>query len=81
MLGVRLDAELEKKLERYSKKVGKPKSACVKQALKEFLDHELEAERHDRQTLKGWQQIEEGEEIPIENVFSYLKTWEDDQTI
>lgn len=38
MFSVRLDAALEKRLEKLSKKTGRSKSYYAKQALQEFLD-------------------------------------------
>ena len=75
MLGVRLDRELEREIEESSRKSGQSKSHCVKQALKEFLYQKKVAEDHDRRTLKGWQEIEDGSNVPTEQIFSYLDTW------
>lgn len=75
MLGVRLDKELEKQVEEYARKSGQSKSHCVKQALKEFLYKRKLKEEHDRRTLKGWQEIEDGSGVPAAEIFSYLDTW------
>lgn len=75
MLGARIDEKLEKKLEKYAKKSGQTKSHVVKRALEKFLaDQNIFAE-HDRLTLKGWDEIKNGEGLPADEVFSYLDTW------
>lgn len=81
MLGVRLDNELEKNLSRYAKKTRQSKSVCVKQALREFLEKKAKEEEHDQKTLLGWKQIEQGDEVPLKKVFSYLDSWGADEEI
>lgn len=75
MLGVRIDSDLESKIKKYTKKTGHSKSYVVKEALVEFLRNRTEADRHDRLTLKGWQQVGNGEGLPVDEIYSYLGTW------
>lgn len=32
-------------------------------------------QKHDRLTLKGWDEIKNGEGLPADEIFSYLDTW------
>lgn len=81
MLGARLDANLEKELAKYAKKLGQTKSTVVKEALREYLSSKKSIQEHDRLTLKGWQQIENGEGLPPEDIYAYLDTWGPDEPI
>ena len=75
MLGVRLDNDLDKQLTRYTRKMGVSKSECAKQALKEYLKGKAIEESHDKRTLKGLEQIDEGHGIPANKVFATLDSW------
>lgn len=75
MLGIRVDEDLGKEINRYLKKSRQSKSQFVKKAIREHLDRLKREEWHDRQTLKGWDEIKEGEGIPVEAIHSFLDTW------
>lgn len=79
MLGVRLDKNMEKKISHYAKKIGKNKSAFVKEAINDYLKKKENEEWHKAQTLKGWSEIEAGEGLPGEKIFEYLKSWDSDR--
>jgi len=81
MLGTRLDANLEKELTEYARKLGQTKSAVVKAALREYLCNKRSSREHDRLTLKGWHQIENGEGLSPEDVYAYLDTWGPDEPV
>lgn len=81
MLGVRLDDDLDKKLTRYIRKTGQSKSECAKQALREFLKEKAIEEAHDKRTLKGLEQIEEGDGIPLAKVFALLDLWKNEDIL
>lgn len=79
MLGVRLDTALEKKLTHFVKKTKQSKSQCAKDAIREYLiRHETDL-WHDRDTLKAIQQMDNGEGIPLSDIYAYLDTWENEE--
>lgn len=75
MLGVRIDTNLARRLEKEAKKQGYTKSRIVKAALEEFLARRSADETHDRLTLKGWQQVENGEGLPADEIYADLDAW------
>lgn len=75
MLGVRIDPVLTKKLVRFARKKGRSKSSIVKEALDEFLKRQTGEDEHDRLTLKGWEQIQDGEGLPIDEIYRTLESW------
>lgn len=75
MLGVRLDAELEEHLDDYVKTSKKKRSQVVKEALREFLSRAEEEAEHDRLTLEGWKDFQNGRVIPEAEIRRYLKSW------
>lgn len=81
MLGARIDSILSKKIENLAKKEGYSKSRIVKEALLEFLAKKEAEEEHDRLTLKGWGQIQNGEGLPAEEIYSDLFKWGPDEEI
>lgn len=81
MLGIRIDAKLEKELVRYARKTGQPKSKCVKEALREFFWNKSVEKNHDVRTLMGWRQIEMGCGVSMSEIFAYLDKWGADEEI
>lgn len=75
MLGVRIDTNLARRLEKEAKKQGQTKSRIVKTALEEFLSRRSADEEHDRLTLKGWEQVANGEGLPVDEIYATLDTW------
>lgn len=75
MIGVRLNEDLEKRLNKYVKRSSQNKSSCIKQALNEFLNRKQQETFHDHQTYIGAQQIDQGEGFSLEAIEAYLDTW------
>ena len=57
MLGVRLDAALDKELTSFLKKSKRKRSDVVKEALRQYLLQRLEEDWHDRKTIQAWESI------------------------
>ncbi|MFZ5469408.1 MAG: ribbon-helix-helix protein, CopG family [Myxococcota bacterium] len=61
MLGIRLEAELEEKLERLAKQTGQTKSACAREAIRQYLEAHLDPEEARRQSLAASRTDREGD--------------------
>ncbi len=80
MLGVRLEPELEHRLNVLAKKSNRSKSYLAKEALRRYID-QLEAQETRRQeTLERWEAFEQtGEAIEHDTMVDWLESWEGDQ--
>ena len=80
MLGVRLDAQLEKRLAALAKKTKRSKSYLAKEALERYIEQEETREYERRETLARWEHYQEtGETLSNEAVETWLDTWGSDQ--
>lgn len=76
MLGVRLDEQLESRLNVLAKKTQRSKSFLAKQALIRFIEEEERKQRENDLTLARWQEYQEtGEEIDQQSVDQWLNSW------
>ncbi len=78
MLGVRLEPELEQRLNVLAKKSKRSKSYLAKEALRRYID-QLEAQEKRRQeTLERWEAYEQtGEAIEHDTAVEWLESWGD----
>jgi len=76
MLGVRLEPELEQRLNVLAKKSNRSKSYLAKEALRRYID-QLEAQEKRRQeTLARWEAYEQtGETIGHDTMVEWLESW------
>ena len=76
MLGVRLEPELEQRLNVLAKKSNRSKSYLAKEALRRYID-QLEAQEKRRQeTLARWEVYEQtGETIEHDTMVEWLESW------
>ena len=80
MLGVRLDAQLEKRLAALAKKTKRSKSYLAKEALGRYIEQEESREYERRETLIRWEHYQEtGETLSNEAMETWLDTWGSDK--
>jgi len=80
MLGVRLDDELEARLNALAKKTHRSKSYLAKEALKRYIKQEETKEFEKQETLARWEKYQEtGEVVNNEDMMEWLDSWGTDQ--
>jgi len=80
MLGVRLEPELEQRLNILAKKTRRSKSYLAKEALRRYLDQLETQDRRRQETLARWEVYEQtGEIIEHETMVDWLESWGDDR--
>lgn len=80
MLGVRLDKELEDRLNALAEESQRSKSYLAKEALTRYIEEEEHKLRENKLTLARWQEYQEtGETIANETVTEWLKSWGSEQ--
>jgi len=80
MLGVRLDEQLENRLNALAKKSQRSKSFLAKEALVRYIEAEELKQREDELTVARWEEYQEtGETISHKSMVEWLETWGTDQ--
>ena len=80
MLGVRLDEQLENRLNELATKTRRSKSFIAKEALLRYLDEEERKQIENELTLARWQEYQEtGEVVAHSDVIDWLDSWGSDQ--
>ena len=80
MLGVRLDEQLEKRLDALSEKTNRSKSYLAKEALIRYIEAEETKDYEKQKTLARWEEYQEtGEVVSNESVLEWLDTWGSDK--
>ena len=80
MLGVRLDEQLESRLNALAKKSQRSKSFLAKEALVRYIEAEELKQRENELTIARWEEYREtGETISHESMVEWLETWGTDQ--
>ena len=80
MLGVRLDEQLENRLNELATKTRRSKSFIAKEALLRYLDEEERKQLENELTLARWQEYQEtGEVVAHSDVTDWLDSWGSDQ--
>ena len=80
MLGVRLDEQLENRLNALAKKSQRSKSFIAKEALVRYIEAEELKQRENELTVARWEEYQEtGETISHESMVEWLETWGTDQ--
>lgn len=80
MLGVRLDEQLERRLNALAEKTRRSKSFIAKEALSRYLEEEERKQREDELTMARWQEFQEtGEAVSHEEMTDWLDSWGTDQ--
>ena len=82
MLGVRLDKQLEARLNKLSEKTHRSKSYLAKEALTRYIEQEETKEYEKQETLARWEKYQEtGEIISNDDMISWLDSWGTDQSL
>jgi predicted transcriptional regulator len=80
MLGVRLDEQLEQRLNALAEKADRSKSYLVKEALVRYIVAEEAKEYEKQETLTRWEAYQEtGEVVSNEAMEQWLDSWGTDQ--
>jgi predicted transcriptional regulator len=80
MLGVRLDKQLENRLNALAAKTQRSKSFLAKEALTRYVEEEEQTQRENDLTMARWEEFQEtGETVGHETVMDWLETWGTDQ--
>ena len=80
MLGVRLDKELEDRLNALAEELQRSKSYLAKEALTRYIEEEERKLRENKLTLARWQEYQEtGETISNQTVTEWLESWGSEQ--
>lgn len=76
MLGVRLDEQLETRLNLLAEHTQRSKSYLAKQALLRYIDEEERKQRENELTLSRWREYQEtGEVVSNDAMMDWLSTW------
>ncbi len=80
MLGVRLDKQLEERLNALAEKTSRSKSYIAKEALKRYIEQEESKEHEKQETLARWECYQEtGQVVSNGNMNEWLDSWGTDQ--
>jgi len=80
MLGVRLEPELEQRLNALAKKTRRSKSFLAKEALRDYMDRLETQECRRQETLARWEAYEQsGESVPHKAMEDWLASWGEDK--
>ena len=80
MLTVRLDEQLERRLDALAEKTSRSKNYLAEEALKYYINQEEIREHEKQETLARWEHYREtGESVSNDVVTEWLDTWGTDQ--
>ena len=80
MLGVRLDKQLESRLNELAAKTQRSKSFLAKEALTRYVEEEEQKQRENELAMARWEEYQEtGETVSNETMMDWLATWGTDQ--
>ena len=80
MLGVRLDKQLESRLNALASKTQRSKSFLAKEALIRYIEQEERKQRENDLTMARWEEYREtGETVSNDDVMGWLESWGTDQ--
>ncbi len=80
MLGVRLDKQLEDRLDALARKAQRSKSFLAKEALIRYVEEEERKHRENQLTLARWEEYQEtGETVGNEVMMEWLESWGTEQ--
>lgn len=72
---VRLQPEVEERLEAISEKLHRTKSWLINQALKEFIQRQEQEQVRWQETLKAMESVAQGKVVSGEAVHTWLRSW------
>lgn len=76
MLGVRLDAQLESRLNALADKTQRSKSFLAKEALTLYIENEERKQRENELTMARWEEYQEtGETVNNADMMDWLDSW------
>lgn len=80
MLGVRLDEQLENRLNALAEKTQRSKSFLAKEALTRYIEDEERKQRENELTMARWNEYQEtGETVSNETMTEWLGSWGTEQ--
>lgn len=80
MLGVRLDEQLEARLNALAEKTHRSKSYLAKEALKRYIEQEETRALENQETLTRWEKYQEtGAVVSNDEMMNWLDSWGSDQ--
>lgn len=80
MLGVRLDKQLESRLNALAAKTQRSKSFLAKEALTRYVEEEERKQRENELTIARWEEYQEtGETDNNEDMVDWLDSWGTDE--
>lgn len=80
MLGVRLDKQLESRLNALAVKTHRSKSFLAKEALTRYVEEEERKQLENELTMSRWEEYQEtGETINNEDMMDWLDSWGTDE--
>ena len=79
MLGVRLDEQLERRLNALAAKTQRSKSFLAKEALSRYIEEEEKVQRENEIAIVRWEEYQEtGESVSNDAVTDWLESWGSD---
>ena len=72
---VRLQADVERDLERVAGRQRRSKSWVINQALREYMQREASEGERWQQTLEALDDVAAGRVLPAKSVYAWLKSW------
>ncbi len=78
---IRLQKDLEQRLNELCEKLERSRNWLVNQAIREFIENQALQEERWAQTLEAMDSVERGEVVPAHEVHEWLKTWGKDHEL
>lgn len=72
---VRLQPDVERELEKAADRQRRSKSWLINQALREYMQRQMDEEERWRQTVVALDDVASGRVLPAETVHAWLKGW------
>lgn len=72
---VRLQPDVEERLEAMSEKLHRSKSWLINQALREFIRRQEQEQVRWQETLRAMESVAQGKMVPGEAVHTWLRSW------
>jgi predicted transcriptional regulator len=78
---IRLKADIEEPLDLLAKKMDRSKNYLINQAIKEFVERQSLAEQRWQETLPALESARQGNTVPAEKVFEWMRSWGTDNEL
>ena len=78
-IGIKLDENILKRLDRLSERRGRSRHWLLKEAVQIYIEREETAEKLRKETRERWAELESGDAVDNDTVMEWLDTWGTDE--